>query len=416
MDPVTAFDPHDPALPETWPQQHATLRSKCPVAHSSQQGGFYAVSRYSDAWTAVHSHEVFSSRNDVSSESIYKGVLIPPSFVQAGIIEMDPPEWGKYRAIPSRLLAPRAVESRRSRSREIARWAIDQVVESGRIDLCNDLAAIVPSIVTLELVGAPIDNWKQWSEAFHRYVYLTPPDPGYDENNALLMELVASLDPAIDRRREEPRDDLISAFVTTEVDGRRLTNEEIRFHLFPLIAGGLDTTATLSLLAFHHLSRSPRDRERLLTDPSLLPLATEEFLRYCSPVQGEARTVARDSELNSTQFKEGDRVFLLYASANRDEEQFPEADKFILDRTPNRHLAFGSGIHRCLGSNLARMEFQEILAEVLERIPDFEVIESETRRYPSIGSINGYVSMTATFTPGERKGPSDLPGLSYASA
>jgi cytochrome P450 len=184
-----------------------------------------------------------------------------------------------------------------------------------------------------------------------------------------------------------------------------------------LILGGLDTTTSLSLLAFYHLSRNPQDRERLIKDASLLPMAaTEEFLRFYNPVQGIARTVAQDHELNGTELKAGERVVLLYASANRDDAQFPDADKFILDRTPNRHLGFGAGIHRCIGSNLARMEFQEILGEVLERIPDFEVIETETRHYPTIAFVNGFISMPATFTPGERKGPADLPGLKHAPA
>ena len=143
-------------------------------------------------------------------------------------------------------------------------------------------------------------------------------------------------------------------------------------------------------------------RDLLVAQPELIPTATEEFLRYFTPVQAFARTVARDTELGDQALRRGDRVLMCFASANRDEREFPDPDEFIPDRQPNRHVAFGIGKHRCIGSTLARAEFATMLETTLRRLPDFRIVRSETVRYPSLGIVNGYVSMPARFTPTTR--------------
>ncbi len=185
--------------------------------------------------------------------------------------------------------------------------------------------------------------------------------------------------------------------------------------VFPLIAGGLDTTTSLFLNAVVHLSQHPALRQQLIDHPELRPAATEEMLRFYTPVQGLARTVTRDCPFGDVEMQRGDRVLLSYGSANRDGRAFPDPDEFVVDRFPNRHFAFGIGIHRCIGSTFARMEFGVMLDEILERLPDFHVDQSRAQQYPIIGLVNGYISVPATFTPGPRRGPTRIPGLERAS-
>ena len=172
-----------------------------------------------------------------------------------------------------------------------------------------------------------------------------------------------------------------------------------------IINGGVDTTTVLLANALEYLDRNHDLRRRLVDEPALLPSATEEFLRYFSPVQAFSRTVARDVELGGQQLERGDRVLLCFGSANRDESEFPAADEFVADRFPNRHVAFGLGKHRCIGSTLARTEFMIMLDEVLARMPDYEIDRDASERYVSLGIVNGWIRMPGRFTPGPRRRP-----------
>jgi cytochrome P450 len=169
-----------------------------------------------------------------------------------------------------------------------------------------------------------------------------------------------------------------------------------------VINGGVDTTTSLLANAIELLDRDHELRARLVADPELIQPATEEFLRYFSPVQAFARTVAQDVELEGATLRRGDRALMCFGAVNRDGDEFPDADAFIPDRFPNRHVAFGLGKHRCIGSTLARAEFAIMLRQILARMPDFEIDRSRTTRYPSLGIVNGYITMPASFTPGSR--------------
>ena len=204
---------------------------------------------------------------------------------------------------------------------------------------------------------------------------------------------------AVAERRADPTDDILSEIVETEVDGYKPTEEEIVKLLFVVISGGVDTTTALLSNALEFLDRNVDIRQRLIDDPALLPDATEEFLRHFTPVQNVARTVARDVEIDDERLCPGDRVLMSFASANFDEAEFPDADSFVIDRSPNRHLAFGMGKHRCIGAALARNEFQAMLQEVLTRIPDYKIDRSGAVQYPSKGIVNGWIHLPATFTP-----------------
>jgi cytochrome P450 len=182
-----------------------------------------------------------------------------------------------------------------------------------------------------------------------------------------------------------------------------------------VIFGGVDTTTGLIGSALEWLARHPEERDRLREHPGLIPRATEEFLRYFSPVQALARTATRDCVVGGRQVRAGERLLLSWASANFDEDAFDRPDEVVLDRSPNRHQAFGVGIHRCLGSNYARVEFAVVLEEVLRRLPDYAIDGTAARRYPSIAVVNGWVTLPATFTPGTPQGPGTLPGAGAAT-
>jgi cytochrome P450 len=211
-------------------------------------------------------------------------------------------------------------------------------------------------------------------------------------------------------RRTAPRDDLLTALVEVELDdGRRLTDDEVTAALWNLVGGGLDTTTSLTSLSLFHLDQHPEDRRRLIDEPSLLDTACEEFLRYFSVNETLTRTVTRDVELGGQQLHRGDHLMLSWLSANRDERAFDRPDEVIVDRDPNRHLAFGVGLHRCIGLHMARTMFKVLLRHVLTRIPDYRVDREATRFYEGNPELNGVVRMPATFTPGAVQGPAQRP-------
>jgi cytochrome P450 len=214
--------------------------------------------------------------------------------------------------------------------------------------------------------------------------------------------VIESIRAAIRARRERPRTDGLTYMINQPIDGAAMTDEDAVENLLLIMIGGFDTSAALLSNALLYLSENPSERERLRSDPTLIDSATEEFLRFFSPVQNLGRNVTAETVLGGEELKPGDRVLLCWASANLDEEEFPEADQIILDRFPNRHQAFGLGTHRCAGSHLARAEFKISLGEILRRLPDYQVRREHAKRYPSIGSNNGWMSMPAAFTPGTK--------------
>jgi cytochrome P450 len=197
---------------------------------------------------------------------------------------------------------------------------------------------------------------------------------------------------------------LLGYLAAGQIDGAAIPYEQIQAITFNLMVGGVDTTTALTSNVLLHLSRNPEHRRRLIEEPALRPYAREEFIRYVSPIHGLARNAKQDVEVDGWRFAKGDRVLLAYASANRDPDVFDNPEEVVLDRFPNRHIGFGAGMHRCIGSFLARMMFEVMLDEVLRRMPDFRVREDGLRCYPSVGKVNGWISMPAVFPPGPKVG------------
>ncbi|MCW2750666.1 MAG: cinA2 [Aeromicrobium sp.] len=399
------FDHHSKEYADNWREISDGNLAKCPVAHTPAYGGYWLLSTYEHVSAAARDDHTFSSFHDVTGDlNDYEGIIIPPSPVLQVPIELDPPEFTAYRKLLNPMFSPKQAASLEDEVKEMARLQMDKFCASGEGDLVNDFGSPVPATLTMRMLGLPVDDGDRYAEAVHKITYLTPESEGYSEVLEEFFGLVAQLYDLISVRREEPEDDILSRLVASEIDGVPLDDEQITSICTLIIAGGVDTTTSLFAEVIAWLDENHDERDRLIAEPDLMPKAIEEFLRFFSPTQMLARTATKDVEVGQCLIPEGDRVMLSWAAANRDPEIFDEPEKVVLDRSPNRHTTFGLGAHRCLGSNLARMELKILLTEVLTRIPDYKINREKAERYPSVGVVNGWISLPATFTPA---GPSD---------
>jgi cytochrome P450 len=387
---------------------------RCPVAYNERYGGFWvvsgheqvaAVSRDSDTFTSRHTREPEDGIRYLGIAGIPRASTIPTQ----GIAEVEGPVHHALRRVMNPYLVPQAVAGMVPLMEAATTWFLDEHIETGAMDLVLDLANPVPAILTMALVGLPLDGWQPYADLFHGTIAHRPGEPEFDRAVAGVPAMLARLAEVIADRREHPGDDLLSALIALEVDGRLLSDAELQGVLWNLIGGGLDTTTSLTALSLHHLDTHPDLRARLIAEPALLPSATEEFLRYFSVNETLTRTVTRDTSLAGQSLGRGDHLMLSWLSANRDEKVFDCPDEVVLDREVNPHLAFGVGAHRCIGMHLARTMFQVLLAAVLTRIPDYRVDHEATRFYAGNPELNGLVKLPATFTPGPRLGPLHRP-------
>ena len=373
------------------------LRAECPIAHSDNYGGFWVATRYDDVASITRDDKVFSSE---WTGPFSGGVTLPPNNAyRMAFIEMDPPESLKYRRIVNPLFAPPSVERITPHIRAIAHNAIDSFIDKGRVDIVHDYAEVIPALTTMHILGLPGDNWREYVEFFH---HLTGSEPDSEERRASTKEgnvVQRNLTALLEDRRRHPREDGLSLLVQAEIDGEPLSDRLALECATLLMIGGLDTTAALFANTINYLGENPVDRRRLRENPALLEAACEEFLRYFTPVQNLARNVAEPCELGGQKLQAGDRILVSWAAANRDADHFDDPDVVDLERFPNRHQAFGLGTHRCLGSTLARREFQVGIGELLDRIPDYRVLDGQARRYDRLGANNGWTSMPIEFDP-----------------
>jgi len=331
-------------------------------------------------------------------------VNIPEAAMANVLIEQDPPEWNPIRRILNPLFAPPKVATIRPTFEAFTRECIDRVIESGSIDFVLDLANPVPAMATLEFLGLPLEQWERYAEPCHEVVYSAPGSPEFMKAIEGQMWMFEEVRSEILARRAEPRDDNLTTIMHADVGGRTLTDDEVVSLCGTIINGGVDTTTALLANAIEYLDRNHELRAELIADPAKIEVAAEEFLRYFSPVQAFARTVAQDVELEGQHLTRGDRVLVHFGAANRDANQFPDPEEFVADRSPNRHMSFGLGKHRCVGSTFARTEFVVMLEQVLARMPDYVLDRSGVEEYPSHGIVRGYIRMPGTFTPGPRLG------------
>jgi cytochrome P450 len=409
--PTVDFDHHS-----TYQRDHAMevfddLRERCPVARTEAHGGYLVLSDYASVHEVNRDASRFSSWRDlpVGTGHFYGTVHPNNNPVRQGFTEADAPRHGQVRVPLIPAFSPSRVEFMRDEILGYTTFCIDQMIEAGEADLVTGLTAAVPALLTMRLLGLPMEDWEKHSDAIHRMVFTRHDSPDHEEVLKQHHWVTEELYKLARSRREEPRDDIASFFTTLEIEGGLMDIDEIVGSLQLILAGGVDTTTALMSQSLLLLHRDHDARAWLQEDYSRLKLACEEFLRYVTPVQGLARTVKVPSVVGGRELQLYDRLFMAWASANRDPKVFDDPGQLRLDRWPNRHMSFGVGPHRCIGSNIARVIFAIVIEQVLTRLGDYVVDESRTERFPSIAVINGLISMPVTFTPGPRLGRAARP-------
>jgi cytochrome P450 len=388
---LARFDPFDPELDEQFFQVVDDLRERCPMAHSDAQGGFWAISRFGD---------VLSGLTDEEGLSPIPTVSIPPNPGAVPIIPLQsqPAEHRAFRRLLDPYFRASSVTKYEGGIRNICTELIDGFIERGRCEFIGEFARRLPGGVIFRLfLGLPEDDL---DEAFRWTLGIVQSinQPGGTYVHQNFLNLIGGW---LDARLAEPRrDDVVDALLHGRVLDRPLTRDEVRRTLLQLIAAGLRTTASALGYVMIRLGEQPRLRRTLQAQPGLLPAAVEEFLRIDAPSAGAVRTAMRDVVVRGTQIKEGERVWLLLAGANRDPREFDAPDEVDFDRGQMRHLAFGYGAHYCLGVHLARLEMRVALEELLLRLSDFKV-DGRRVRYDS-GCSRGPSELHLSFAPGPR--------------
>ena len=383
---ATDFDHVDPGYAARAPEIWDELRGECPVAHSDRYGGTWLPVRHEDVCAIAKDTDTFSSNGVVVHDGRPE---IPPPVGFAPPITSDPPFHRIARQFLLPAFAPKPIEAKREATRQTCRELLDNLladVEAGQTDIVDAALSYtqhIPVRVIADMLGVPRSDGDQFRIFIHRIME----QPGTEERVEYEDSIDFYLDTLIAARAEEPQDDLISRMTHATIEGHRLEHEHVRGTCGLLIIAGVDTTWSAIGASLWHMAQNPEDRRRWIEDPDVRPFAVEEFLRFYAPVT-MARLVAQDTEFAGRSMRTDDWVLLPFPAANRDPEAFEDADKFVIDRLRNRHVSFGLGIHRCLGSNLARMELTVALEEWMARIPHFELADPAGVSW-STGQIRG---------------------------
>lgn len=380
------FELADPTVAHEPGPFYDKLRRTCPVAHTEDYGGFWIISRYDDVHDAARNPTVFSSAEGVTIPRL----PIPPQVA----LEQDDPEHALYRQPMQVWLSPSRVAALEGRVRNLVAGLIERIAPEGRGDLAASLAEPVPAIVMAMLLGLPESDWGSFRDDMARCLGSAASED-VDAAALAAMSIVGYLTDALDQRRRQPRDDLMTEIAQLQVGGRPLSNDDAVSMSFLLLGAGHETTVGAIGGLLYYLGRQPELQDRLRAEPSLVANAVEEALRLVAPIPGMARTVRQPISIGGVDLAEGDRVMLLYGSANRDPDVFDDPEVFRLDRNNNRHVAFGGGVHRCVGASLARLEIRVVCEELLTRLPGYRV-DAAVARYATSRS---YRTITAVWPP-----------------
>jgi cytochrome P450 len=364
------------------------LRRSCPVAHTERYGGAWLPTRYEDVAAVAYDTERFTSRSVVMSK-----FRPPMELAPAGIappISSDPPYHSQARRMLMPIFSPQAVAGLEPATRAYCTQLIEAMGDRQVVDAAEEYAQHIPVRVIANMLGLPESD----ADTFRGFVnhVLEGVSLPMEERAQGMFALFGYLQGHIEDHIDNPRDDLISFLLDSELDGEKLDHFQVARTIGLLLIAGIDTTWSAIGASIWHLARTPADRERLVSEPDLLPVAMEELLRAYAPVT-MARLVKEDMDWNGCPMKAEEWVLLPFPSANRDPEAFERADEVVIDRAVNRHAAFGLGIHRCAGSHLARMELRVALEEWMAAFPSFELADP--------GAV--------TWSAGQVRGPRTLP-------
>ncbi len=349
------YDPHSPELQTGLYDIYRRLRDEHPVYHNPERK-LWVVTRYDDVLDILQDPKTFSSAGVEEAQA-----LLPM------MVFMDDPRHKQLRLLLSRVFTPRRIDDLEPRIRAAARQLLD-AFEGGRCEFMREFASQLPSIVICELIGVPKGRREAFLSFTEAMIETTPTGQSIE---APAARIYAEFEKLLAERRQERRDDLMSALLDAEVDGEGLSDQELLGFCFLLVVGGTDTTMNLIGNGAALLAQHPEERRVLLEDPSRIPDAIEEIVRMESPTQALPRRPTRAVEMHGVTIPEASRLILCFGSANHDERVFDAPDSFDLDRERKRHLAFGLGTHHCLGSALARLEGRVAFEELLDRHPDF---------------------------------------------
>ena len=380
-----ATDPHE---------QYTWMRANAPV-YWDAGGAVWGITRYDDVMTCSKDSATFCNRHGMRPDS----PAIP------SMINMDDPEHKRRRNLVNKGFTPRRVAEHEPRIREICRDLIAKVAPLGRCDFVRDVAAPLPMIVIGDMLGVEPedrDMLLRWSDDLISGTSASAPPEVMDRAMNSFAEYAEYNRRVVADRRAHPRDDLMSILVHAEIDGERLGDEDLLQESLLILVGGDETTRHVITGGMEQLIRHPDQRRKLLDEPRRIPVGVEEMLRWVTPIKNMARTATRDVELRGETIRAGEKILLLYASANRDEGVFEDPFRFDVERQPNPHIAFGGyGAHFCLGASLARLELRVMFEELLPRIPDMELANPESHRLRPSNFIVGLESMPVTYTPRE---------------
>lgn len=361
------------------------LREQDPVHWSDSIGGWIAT-RYSDILVTFRSFDQYSNEGrlaraveHLSPESRCRLAQFQEHYRTRGLLHSDPPDHTRLRALVTKAFSPRIVEALRPRIQQLADRIIDQALQQGGMEVISELAVALPIRVLADLFGAPPEDcwrFKQWADILLSFQGVNKPAEAILQRAQTgLLEIRAYLKELIDACRKQPGDNLLSQLVRAEADGDKLSESELLNTCITLLVAGHETSTSLIGNGLYLLLSHPDAWSELTGDPALLPAAIEEILRYESPVARQPRLMKSDVELGGKKIKAGQMVFQMLNSANRDAEQFENPDAFDIHRRNNRHLAFGSGIHFCVGAVLARAEGQVVLGTLLRRAPTMQLVD-----------------------------------------
>lgn len=357
-----------------------TLRQSCPVAHSDRYGGVWLPTRHEDVAAIAYDTEHFSSSGIIVSDDPQ---IIGPPVGLAPPITSDPPFHAEARRLILAALGPKAVADLEPITRAWCEELLDRVAGQDVVDAAAEYAENIPARIVCHILGLPVDD----ADLLKEYIELELVDLPFYKRPAPRVMMFEYLRDQILDRVENPRDDLPSFLLSATVDGEPLEYTHVGGTMALLIIAGIDTTWSSIGAALWHLAHHPDDRNRLINEPDLMPVAIEELLRAYAPVT-MARKVVKEVEIGGCPMKPGDSVLLPFPSANRDPEYFDHADEVIIDRAENRHATFGLGIHRCAGSNLARMEMRVAIETWLDRYPEFTLDDPDAVRWAG-GQVRG---------------------------
>jgi len=402
-----SIDFSDPAVQADPYPIYAGLRRDHPV---NWDGRTWVISRHDDITALLGDPRMSSARTDQTF-----GVLPPDvqtelapmrQIMTSRMLLSDPPKHTRLKNIVNKAFTPRMIESRRERLQQICHMFLDRVAEQGRMDVAEDIAALLPGWAISDVLGIPADDqpiftrWARDQVRIYDRAGVSPADrvAVMRQGQLSMLEMRAYLAGTIAARRQEPRDDLITELVQAEEQGDRLSEDELFGMCVALLVGGNNSTAHLIGNAILTFIRHPEALEQVRADPELIRTAVEEVMRFESPVQATSRVVKERMEFRGATFEAGQGVVVLFGSGNRDGDQFPDPDRFDITRQPNRHLTFAHGPHFCLGASIARTVSQVGILTTIQRCADMQLVEDRVEWLEGF-AFRGPKRLPITFRP-----------------